>query len=408
MKRKWFFLFLILTSTSLISGCWNARELPDLAIVSALGIDKNEDGKYVGTFQIINPSYVTGGLQGGGGGQGPPVTVYSSTGDNIYELTRRLSTKSSRTLYYAHTNLLVISEDLAKKDGITNILDAFERDYEFRTTAMIVIAHRSKAEDIIKTLTPLDKVSAVKVIKTLKNAESLLGEEPTVTLQEVIRYLVSPGKEPLISGITLNGKKKNAKKVANTQGSSTPQARLESDGIAVFNDGKLVDWLHGKTARGTAWVLNRIKSTIVNISWEREKTAIEYTVMRQKTKVSAHTKKGQPKISIQIRAEGDIGEVSVPVNLNDPHVLRKIEIEVAKTIKKDVNDAIHRAQENKTDIFGFGEAFYRSDPKEWNKLKTNWNDVTFPKLEVNVTVEAFVRRSGLRNKSYLSELKNKR
>ncbi|MFJ7976857.1 Ger(x)C family spore germination protein [Peribacillus sp. NPDC096379] len=408
MKRKWFLLFLILISTSLISGCWNAREIPDLAIVSAFGIDKNEAGKYVGTFQIINPGNLAGGLQGGGGGQGPPITVYSSTGDNIYEVTRRLSTKSSRTLYYAHTNLLIISEDLAKKDGITNILDAFERDFEFRTTAMVVIAHRSKAEDIIKTLPPLDKVSAVNVIKTLKNTERLLGEEPTVNLQEVIHYLVSPGKEPLISGISLKGEKQDAKKVANTQGSSTPKAKLEADGIAVMKDGKLVDWLHGKTARGTGWVLNRIKSTIVNINWEKEKAAIEYTVVRQKTKVTTHTKKGQPKISIHIRAEGDIGEVRVPVNLNDPHVLRKIEIEVNKKIKKDVHDAIHRAQENKTDIFGFGEAFHRSDPKEWNKLKADWNDVTFPKLEVDVTVDAFVRRSGLRNKSYLSELKNNR
>lgn len=408
MKRKWFLLFLILTSTSLISGCWNSRELPDLAIVSAFGIDKNEEGKYVGTFQIINPSYVTGGLQGGGGGQGPPVTVYTSTGDNVVELARKLSTKSSRQLYYPHTNLLVIGEDLAKGEGITDILDSFDRNFEFRTTSMVVIAHGSKAEDIVKALPPIDKVPAVKVIKTLRNTESLLGEAPTVNLQEVINYLVSPGKEPLISGISLKGEKKNAKKVASAQESSTPKATLESDGVAVFKDGKLVDWLSGKTAIGTAWVLHRIKSTIVNISWEKEKAAIDYTVNRQNTKVSAHTKKGQPKISIHIRAEGDIGEVRVPVNLNDPHVLGKFEKKVEKTIKKDVQDAIHRAKENKTDIFGFGEALHRSDPKEWNKLKTDWNDVTFPKLEVNVTVEAYVRRSGLRNKSYLSELKNNR
>ena len=77
----------------------------------------------------------------------------------------------------------------------------------------------------------------------------------------------------------------------------------------------------------------------MNINWEKEKSAIEYTVNRQKTKVSVHTKKGPPKISIHIRAEGDIGEVRVPVNLNDPHVLEKIEKEVAKTIKKEVNNS---------------------------------------------------------------------
>ena len=68
MNRKWLFLFLMVISTTLISGCWNKRELNELAIVSALAIDKNEEGNYVGTFQVINPGYIAGGLQGGRGG----------------------------------------------------------------------------------------------------------------------------------------------------------------------------------------------------------------------------------------------------------------------------------------------------------------------------------------------------
>lgn len=62
----------IIGTTLLLSGCWSKKELTDLAIVAALGIDKNEEGRYVGTLQIINPSNVAGGMQGGGGSQGPP------------------------------------------------------------------------------------------------------------------------------------------------------------------------------------------------------------------------------------------------------------------------------------------------------------------------------------------------
>ncbi len=48
---------------------------------------------------------------------------------------------------------------------------------------------------------------------------------------------------------------------------------------------------------------------------------------------------------------------------------------------------------------------HRSDPKKWKKIKNDWNDTYFPNLKVNVKVEAFIRRSGLRTNSYLSDMK---
>ena len=177
MKRKGIFLSLILAGFALTSGCWSNKELNDLALVSALGIDKNEKGRYVGTFQIVNPANVAGGLQGGGGGQGPAVSVYSTSGDNLVEVSRRASTKISRRLYYAHTNLVVISEELAREEGISKIMDALDRDPEFRETATMVIARETKASDIIKTLTAIDKIPANKVIKTLKLTEKRWGEQ---------------------------------------------------------------------------------------------------------------------------------------------------------------------------------------------------------------------------------------
>ncbi|WHY70563.1 hypothetical protein [Fictibacillus enclensis] len=51
------------------------------------------------------------------------------------EVSRRISTKVSRNLYYAHAILVVINDELAKKKGILPILDAFDQDATFRTMA---------------------------------------------------------------------------------------------------------------------------------------------------------------------------------------------------------------------------------------------------------------------------------
>ncbi|MGC4378474.1 Ger(x)C family spore germination protein [Fictibacillus sp. Mic-4] len=404
MIRKWIVMLLMMIGVTLISGCWSKKELTDLALIAAFGIDLDKEGRYVGTLQIVNPSNVAGSQQpGGGGGQGTAVSVLSTTGDNLDEVSRRASTKISRRLYYAHANVIVISEKLAKKEGINSILDAFDRDPEFRNTATLVIARGTKSADICRALTIIDKIPANKIIKTLKTTENRWGENIFTNIQDVMKSLVSDGKEPVITGIQLNGDPRQAKNLENLQVSS-PEAILQTNGLGVFKDGKLIDWFNGKRARGVVWILNKIKSTDVNINWREKKDAIAYEVIREKTSVSATMKNGNPRMSIHVRAEGNIGEARAPVNLTDPGVLKKIEKVLKKEIKHEIQDAVQAAQKNKADIFGFGEAVHRSAPDEWKKMKLDWNDKYFPKLKVNVKVEAFVRRTGLRNKPYSSNI----
>ncbi len=395
MKRK-LLVFITFAFSLILTGCWSQKELTDLAIISVLGIDLAEDGRLIGTLQIINPGNVAGGLQGGGGTQGPPVTIYTSTGDSVTELSRSASRKISRSLYYAHTNLLVISEDLAKNQDISTILDAIERDAEFRITADVVIARGVKASDLVKVLTPIDKIPANKVIKTLKFSEQQWGEFMSTSVQDTIKDLASPGKEPVITGFNLYGDAEEGKKVEGTQ-ATEPVTSLGATGLATIKNGKLLGWLEGEKARGTVWVLDKIKQTAIGIDYKGQKESIIYQVIRQKTKVSGTVQKGKPKITINIAAEGDIGETKVPINLTDPNVLLSLEKKLDKEIKKEITMAITEAQKNKADIFGFGQSIHRSYPKEWKKLQKEWDSVHFADLEVEVNVEAYIRRTGLRN-----------
>ncbi|MGE7308000.1 Ger(x)C family spore germination protein [Priestia megaterium] len=404
MKRKGILLLLMMIMVLLLSSCWSKKELTDLAIVSAMGVDKTEDGRYTVTLQIINPGNVARGLVGGGSTQSPPVTIYWDSGDNLVEASRRASTRISRRVYYAHTNLLVIGEKLAREDGMNVLIDAFDRDPDFRATATMVIANHTSAGDLVKTLTPVDKIPATKVLKTLEFTERKWGENVKVSLQDVMMGLESPGGKAIIGGFRIVGDHKQAQMLENLQ-ESAPEATLRASGIAVLKQGKLVDWLYGKTARGTVWILNKIQGTDINIDWGGKKEAIAYQTVRQKTSLSAQIKNGKPHISVHTRVEGDIGEMEVPVDITNPNVITKIEHSVRQEIKKELQKAIKHAQKDKTDIFGFGEVLHQSRPNEWTKIKSEWNDVYFPKSKIDITVEAYVRRAGLRNKSFLSGVK---
>ena len=68
MKRIIYVSFMISICCVLLTGCWSRRELNDLSIAFALGLDK-DDGQYVVTAQIINPGEISPNQGGGGGNQ---------------------------------------------------------------------------------------------------------------------------------------------------------------------------------------------------------------------------------------------------------------------------------------------------------------------------------------------------
>lgn len=109
------FCFLIIV-IFILTGCWSRRELNDLAIALAMGVDSSGD-QFKVSAQIVNPGEVTS-VKGGGGNSS--IATYSSSGETIFEAIRKMTTKSPRKIYFSHTRLVVIGEELAKKKESIN------------------------------------------------------------------------------------------------------------------------------------------------------------------------------------------------------------------------------------------------------------------------------------------------
>jgi spore germination protein KC len=401
MKKSLIIILVLIMSVPVLSACWNQKELTDLAFVMALGIDRGEDDLYHISFQLVNPGNVSAGQTGGG--QGLPIAVYKSEGRTITEAARNATKEVSRRLYYAHTNLVVISEDVARdRNLMLNLLDAFARDPEFRTTTELVIARDSTAEEIVTTLTILDKLPVTKVTKELKFTEAMKGENKSVNIDEIIDGITGNGKEPIANGYRLIGRKEDASKATNLQ-KTTTDAFLAADGLAVFKDGALIDWIESNKSRGIIWVLDKAKSTDITLKWKGKKNALSVVPIRSKTKVSTIFKHGKPVINIKVENEGWISEANTAINLMDPKTIIKIEKMTEKKIKKEVESSVKEAQRLKCDIFGFGDIVHKANPKVWRKLKGNWNNY-FADIEVNVKVNSYVRREGVRTNPFWSDI----
>jgi spore germination protein KC len=395
MKAKWIIrTFLLLWMVSLLTGCWNKRELNEMAIVMAMGVDKVEEtGEYRVTFQVVNPGTVAPGTTGGGG-NGTPVTIFSGTEKTLFKAVRKTSQKVPRQLFFSHMKLLVIGETIAK-EGIQDLIDFFERNPETRLTTKVLVTRDVEAESMLKILTPVEKIPANGITRQMELTEKVWAENVNIEMEDVVKGLVSEGGEPVISGVKIVGKLEEGTKKSNLEQTDTV-ALIEIKGVALFKEGKLRRWLDGDKVRGVLWLQNKIESSIITTDCKDQKDAISIEIVRSKTGVTAGVLARKPLIHINIRQEGYVGEVTCPIDLTKKEEIAKLENEWERETKKQVMEAVKVAQSEKSDIFGFGEAVSRENPKAWEKMKKEWNK-TFAEIEVDVNVDAFIRLPGKRN-----------
>jgi spore germination protein KC len=395
MKAKWIIrTFLLLWMVSLLTGCWNNRELNEMAIVMAMGVDKVEEtGEYRVTFQVVNPGTVAPGTTGGGG-NGTPVTIFSGTEKTLFKAVRKTSQKVPRQLFFSHLKLLVIGETIAK-EGIQDLFDFFERNPETRLTTKVLVTRDVEAESMLKILTPVEKIPANGITRQMELTEKVWAENVNIEMVDVVKGLVSEGGEAVISGVKIVGKLEEGNKKSNLE-QTDPGALAEIKGVALFKEGKLRRWLDGDKVRGVLWLQNKIESSIITTDCKDQKEAISIEIVRAKTGVTAEVLAEKPIIHINIRQEGYVGEVTCPIDLTKKEEITKLEKEWERETEKQVMEAVKAAQSEKSDIFGFGEAVNRENPKAWEKMKKEWNK-TFAEIEVDVNVDAFIRLTGKLN-----------
>lgn len=398
MKKILPVYLMLVSAVPLLGGCWNQRELTELAFVMAVGIDQGTGGKkYDVSFQVVVPANVATGLTGGSG-QGPSVVVYKSSGNNLTEASRKATKQIPRELYYAHTSIVVISEELARKEGILDLLDVLDRDPEFRTTTAVIIAKGQKASDMISILTNLDKLPMDKFRKTLDATEAMLGENVKMNIDDIIGAITSPGREAIISGFILDGSAEKGTAPDNIN-KTIPPAMITADGLAVIKNGKLVGWLTNENSRGAIWLLNKMKGTEIDFALNHKKAAVSTTPYLSNTNIAVTFKNGKPVANISIETVFKLSEINTAFDIENPHKIGDIEKLTAQQIKKEVESSIKRTQKYRADIVGFGERLHRSNPKLWKKIKGNWNNY-YAKMDYNIKVEALFRETGIRGNPF--------
>lgn len=397
MKKLLVSFFVFIFCTMILTSCWDRRELNELYIVTALGIDKSEEG-YLVTVQLINP----GEIESEKSETDTPVTTYQSSGETVFEALRRLTLEAPRRLYGAHLRLVVFGEELAREDGIGKVIDFISRDHEIRTEFYMLVSKNSTAEELLNILTPLERIPANKIISTLEISERVWGSTRRIQLDELVSSLINEGKEPVLTGAIIRGNPDNGADMKILKRLDVPTA-VETRYLAAFKKDKLIGWLNEAESIGYNHIVGGIKSTLITIPWNKEgKISVE--LIRTKQKIKGLVEDGEPKLVIEYQVEGNLGEVAADIDLSDEKNIHKIEKIVEEKIKEQMELTIEKVKGLESDILGFGEAIHRADPHAWKELKENWNS-QLKTLKVDIRVTAAIKNLGNIMDPYQTEFK---
>lgn len=383
--KKWekklmvFFIFLI--ASTIITGCWNNRDLAEISFAVAFGLDKTEDDKIEFTVQLVRPS----GMQRDGGGGEKSFWVNTSIGDTVFEAIRNQLTTVNRKIYGNHLQLVVIGEELAK-EGIQDVMDIFERDQEVNSQANVLVTKGVTAKEVLQAESNLEDIPGIHLVDIMDNDEAI-AKMKKIILFDLFKEMGSLGREPVIGLITLRNQEQKEKLYVKD---------LIIEGASVFKDDQLVGWLNSVETRGYLFLTNKVNSTILNIPnplQKNKKVAIE--VMQSNTKLDVELRDGRTILIIEVNQEGNIGDQQGVGDLTKKEMLKELEEETEKVIENEIRDVLNLAQkEYQADIFGFGEIVYRKYFPYWKQVKDHWNEV-FSQASIEIQVKSSIRRSGL-------------
>lgn len=388
IKKTISILTAVILCTTVLTGCWNRRELNELGIVVAAAIEKDTDSdQYVLTAEIVRPAALS--KDSGGGIIKNPNELVTAKGATLFEAIRNMSKKFDREPFFSHTKVLVIDEQVAR-EGIIPVLHVWLNSEEIRPVLWVVISKGVPARRILSELHGIEGIQANYLASIIRDHD-LNSETTVVNLLDVDTALGNDTINPVIGVMELSEAPPLSVIETNTGNG------IKLVGTAVFKRDKLVGYLDAKESRGLNWITEKVKSGVIQVpSPIGGLVSIEIT--DAEGKINAQMKDGKYLFTIEVKEEGNIIEKQQRIDLNQLPFLNEVNQRQQYIIEAEIRQAVDKAQkEYASDIFGFGKALYDAYPDEWEKIKEDWPAI-FPTVEYTVKVESKIRRLGLMQK----------
>ena len=248
MNHKIRKLFAIILMTFLLVSSsyayYGINGIDNLAYVLAIGLDVGDNNTLNLSLQISMPNNSEGGSSSS---QSSSSVVDSVECSSINSGISLFNSYLGKEVNLSHCKVLVISEELATK-GISEYLYTLSNNIEFRTDSNIIIS-KCDAKTFLEYSTPvLDKVSA-RYYEIAPTSSEYTGYTESITCNEFLTSIIDTYSEPvaILGSVNIKSTQKSSQDSSYTAGETPISGNngVETMGLAVFNEDKLVGELNG-------------------------------------------------------------------------------------------------------------------------------------------------------------------
>ncbi len=329
-------IIILIISSLLLGGCYDNIELNNLAIISGIGIDY-QDNDFILTYEILNDIKTEENTA-------MKSFTVKGMGEKIVDAFTATNYKVGKKPYFAHLKVVILSESVIK-DHLDEISDFLLRDTDIRDEFISVVAKKVSPEDILKHNSENIPVVSDFIINLLNNEVYNNNLATTKTFQKVLAQFVSPRTDVVLSSLTINENDEISLDEFYLFKGFYFQNTLTKEESPLFN-------LLTNDVFALKFTKNYPTGNItINISHSQTKTAIT-----------------NDKITLDLKLDGKILDNSADFNLKDEKSYQKLNEDFALLIKEKVKDFIKKLQQNQTDILGFQEMYYKKFRKENHNL----------------------------------------
>ncbi len=366
-------LIMILLFITLLVGCWNSHEIDDSLFVIGAGINRS-DGNLIFSTESIKPTSAGTSPQG----QTKDNVILQIRSKSMLNAGRQFIRYAKRRLFFTHCRTWIIGEELAKEEFVKQ-LDILRRHEMLRLNSYLFITPGDPLA-ILKNPSLYDDLSSMEIISAIDQTE-YNAEYPVINLREFYRLLEEETRNAHLPIITTR----------RVDGSTVTSL----EGTAIINNNRMVGKLTINESVGLNILLNKAKggSLTVELGEDEEENWATVNVKDCYAKIKPRLEGNKVKVDIEVNVVGLLGEYVTNDEVSEDFILQ-VEEKASEVTKELVHNTIKKLQQLETDAMKLGVYMHRKYPKEWQKLKDNWNEY-FKEADVSVHVDHDVRDPGL-------------
>lgn len=347
-------ILIIILTLLLCTGCFDYKEINDLAIINAIGVDY-EDDEYVITLEILNDQIDKDSSK---------ITSYTKVGHgkNLTSAIENAADKLSKQLIFNHIKLMILSKSIIE-EKFENIIDLFLRNTYFRENFYVISATKNKPETLLNHTTNEAPIASTAITDTLESIRYSSNTNVLKKFDEMVEEVITYGIDTCFSNITLKDNE------------------FIVDGMSIFNNYSYKSNLSNEYVKIYNLLIDNFDRPTYTINYDN----LSFTTAINNGKINAEIKSGT--INVTGNLMGRIIDNDPKYNIRDPKNLERIDNDFTNLLNKKISEFIKVLQDNNSDILGITRNYYK---KTRTKDKDYWL-----KLDIKSNIKFNINKKGL-------------